>query len=105
MVIDAGLPDGDDLWMTCQLRQGREKIKPLLGDIRRVDADDGVDRRETLGKRHGPATALQPGTDRDDAGDAGLGGPGNDPLEIRLEIRIVEMGVRLDQFHVKNCKR
>ena len=75
MIIDAGLPDGDDLGMAGQFPQGGEEIESLLGDIGRMDADNGMDVREPLRERHGPTTAIDPRADRDDAGDAGLCGP------------------------------
>ena len=91
--------------MQGQLAEGREKVQPILGNIRRMNADDGVNCRKTLGKRDGVATALQARADRDDACDAGLGGPGNDPLKIGLKVRIVEMGVCLDQIHGEKAER
>ena len=101
MIIDAGLPDGDNLGVAGQLAQRRKEIEALLGDIGGVDTDDCMDVRETLRQRHGATTALETRADGDDAGDAGLGGPRDHPFEIRREIRIVEMGMRLDQIHGK----
>jgi hypothetical protein len=64
-----------------------------------MDADNGINIRETLGESDSPATALKTRADGDDPCDSRILGPGDHLLEISLKIRIIEMGVCLDQFH------
>ena len=75
MIVDAGLPDGDDLGMAGQFPEGGEEIESLRGDIVHMDANNVMDVREPLRERHGPTTAIYPRADEDDAGDADLCGP------------------------------
>ena len=99
MVIDPGFTDRHDLRVAGQLGQGGEEIESFLGDIGWMDADDRKEIRKPLGQRHGAAAAFQTGTDRDDPGDAGLQGTRDHTFKIRSKIGVIEMGVRLDQFH------
>jgi hypothetical protein len=64
-----------------------------------MDPNNGKEIWKTLGQGHGAATAFDTRADRDDAGDTRLGRSGNYSLQIRFKIRIIKMGVRINQFH------
>jgi hypothetical protein len=91
--------------MKSQFAECREKIKSLFNDIRRMDPDRGIDVRETLSEGYGAATALETGPNRNDPLDALFTSPCDNPVEVRFEIGIVEVGVSIDQLHAENGKR
>ena len=104
VVVDARLPDGHDLGMAREVGQGRKEIKPFLHHVGRVDPDRGVEVGEALREGHGASTALDACPDRDDPRDTRFTSPRHDPVEVRFEIGIVEVGVSIDQFHGKMKK-
>lgn len=99
VIVDSCLPDRNDLGMEGQFPKRREKFQSFLDDICRMDADNGINIRETLGESDSPATTLKSRADGDDPCDRRILGPGDYLLEISPKIRIIEMGVCLDQFH------
>jgi hypothetical protein len=62
-----------------------------------MHADDGEDVRMLLRELDRAAAAFDGGPDRDDARHASFGRAPEDVVEVRREIRVVEVGVSLDQ--------
>src|SRR2546430_217556 len=85
-----------------QLAQGRNYILSRFLDIRRMNADYREDIWIFLGQGDRAPAAFDRSPDCDDAGNAGIGGAPQDVVEVCREIRVVEMGVGLDQLRVES---
>ena len=105
MIIQAGFADRDDPRTFRQLAQRRDHIVPRFLHISRMNADDGENIRIFLRQLDRAPAAFNRRADRDDARDAGFGRALQDVVEVRREIRVIEMRVSFDQHcRVEDCR-
>ena len=97
MIIEPGLTDGGHFGMTGQFTKGGQKVAGFILHIGRMDPDHGENIGIFFRQRHSAAAALNAGADGDDAGHPGLGSTGDHGIKIRGKIRIVEVGVGINE--------
>ena len=91
--VESCLAQRDHLGVAGQRFQGLDDRVRLLHHMVGVDPDDGVNRGEAVCKLQHPAAAGEGGSHAEDPGDARLFGPRHHGLEVRLEIREIQVGM------------
>ena len=104
MVVEAGLADGRDTRAFRQLAQrGDDVVRSILG-TGWMNADDGKNIRIFFRQLDRAPAAGERGADGEDAFDAGFVRPREDFIEVVGEIRVVEMGVGINEHLLFRAK-
>ena len=97
VIIHARLADGDNFRVCGQLAKRCKPVSAFLTHIGRVQSHDGINGFVFLCERHRPTTALDARSDANDASDPSQPRRLDHGREIILKIRIVEVGVGVDE--------
>lgn len=98
VVVQSGFPDGHDFRVIGQIGQLTEEIHgALIKDVARMESDDGINIVVLFGDGQRLAATLPIDADGDDAVHSLLAGPGDDGIELSVELREVEMRVGIGQ--------
>ena len=98
VIVEADLADGNDLRHVRPARKDIVLARGHLKGLLRVDADTGVEALIGLGQVDSPLRGLERVAHVDHARDANGSGSLHRLLDIRLELRVIEMRVRVDEF-------
>jgi hypothetical protein len=93
IVVEAGLADRDDPFVGRLARETRPRCAVDLGGVVRMDADRGVEPRETLDEGERAGTRGDIPARNEDALDAGKAGAADDEVDVVLETIGVEMAM------------
>ena len=97
MIIETGLADRHDPRTFRQLTQRRDDIIRRFFRVSRMNADDRENIRIFFRQLDRAPAALDRSADGDDARDAGFGRARKHLVEVRREIRVIEVRVSVDQ--------
>ena len=96
VIVQPDLADRDDFGMLRKVTQRGEALAIEARAVIRVDAERRVHVRVPLGQRQDPAAGVQVDGWIDQPGDAGLRGPFDHRLPVRVELAQVQVTVRVD---------
>ena len=99
MIVEAGLADGDDLFVPGEGFQLGQCVRCDGFGIVGVDSDGGVEVVEALGELDGLSIFLRVGADGYPGGDAGLAASCDDGVNVTGQIVKCQMAMCVNQFH------
>ncbi len=104
MVIEANLPEGDDLFMSDKRPQIVERSRREFRSVLRMHPDRSIDLFVTISEPYGPIDLRRSvaGTDRQDPRHSGGRGTLQNRIQIFRKPLVVQMTMRIDQRHYFN---
>ena len=97
MIIQAGFADGDDFGMPGEFAQRGAQIIGGFGGFGGMPANDGKDAGKFFRERHRATAALEARADGNDSCNTGCLGAGDDVVQIRGVIGIIQVRVRVEE--------
>ncbi len=102
VIVQPRLANGRNFRVFSQDAQCRKKVLDLILDVGGMNADDGIDIGIFLGQSDGSLAAFDSGANGDNPCHAGICRAPNHLIKVVGKLRIVEMGMGIDQ-HGFNC--
>ena len=97
VIVQAGFAERHDLGVFRQVSQRRPQILRRFEGVRRMPARNGEHFLESFGERDRAPAALQVRADAEDALDARGARPVQKLGEVRRKLRVIEMGVGVEE--------